>query len=481
MNLLSPAICESRTGDLLVAWGGRRQAVGYLVLPLETQTRLQRQGMPPDQIDNVWKRRIRGESGPLVMTRIYDSGRRREDWPAATLARNPALTQDASGRVWLGYRVPVITSDDPFGAYYTRNRETPGSDGYFRTENIGTTAAMNYWQVSRAADARDFRGAFPFFWTEQVDVLTPPAAPADEFLLNPATFAQSLAAFLRAIGLGWAIGQTLGENPGADWHTSWTQHPLTGRLTLRGQGGNVMDVEEATRWRWNEPEGLAPHYSAAAYDASGRQVRVRDNRVEASASDVWEQWRDDGAAIGPALAIDHWGRRWTAGYEATLGEIPWQVARDGDVQTTPAPEVGDPLRTAWQAQQAVYAAEWATDNRREWVTDQHNARVPGQGLTRAETLDWTPEQFESWRRREEAERTRIAGEYYAAPTVGQQRPGLLVTSTGLVIVAWMHGNLVAAEVEPERHHAVGLRLAVSHDDGVSFEPLIPTREGYLNV
>ena len=42
-------------------------------------------------------------------------------------------------------------------------------------------------------------------------------------------------------------------------------------------------------------------------------------------------------------------------------------------------------------------------------------------------------------------------------------------------MAWVHGNLTFIEKEKGQYIAVGLRIAVSYDNGRHFEPLCPER------
>ncbi len=480
-NLLSPGICETNTGDIIIVWGGRRIATRYLTPSLEAYTAMKRRS-PGVKIEQVWKRRIAWEAGPVVATRLFSDMAKREDYPAVTIGRNPSIIQGAAGRYWLGYRIPVITTQDTFGAYYSENIKTPGSDGYFRTENIGTTAGLNFWQVSRRADIRDFIGAFPFRWTEQVDVMIPPTQPEDDLIFDPSAF--TVTELIQRMGLGWAVGAFLGENPGGRMDTCWTQHRLTGELMLRGQGGNIMDLDDPTRWKWNEPEGLSPDWEDAEFNPSGQQTRIRGGQISSVRGDRWVGDITTLPQTGKALTFDFRGKRWTANYSSRQGEIPWQVIEEGrGVITDPPPPVDDiKAWEAWEDEQMEWYYAWANDNRREWVID--NANVPHEGFFswEIENLD-TPEARRAFWEEQEKLRQDIAETYYELPETAraEQRPAYLITKSGLQVIAWLHGNLTAAAIPGSgKTHAVGLRVAVSRDGGRSFEPLIPARQNTLD-
>lgn len=449
-------------GDIVIAWGGRRTATRYLTPPMEVLAQY-----PPElQPESVMKRRLRWDSGPIVGTVIKNDWKDREDYTIATLGRNPALTQDVTGRLWIGYRIPVLTSQDPMGAHYSANLNTPGGTGYVRTHNIGTTAGMNFWNVSRRGDITDFRGAFPWQWIEQVDVTLAPRAPVAGIIpMFPAVTLAELMARLAAEVEGGDFG--LGTSPGGIMNTSWTQHPLTGKLMLRGQGGNVMDDQQVTRWTWNEPEGLGQKWDDAKFTAAGNQIRSSNGQIWAVAGDNWDNEHIERTQPGKALAVDSRGEVWTCAYNPEFGEIPWGVRNSKGLQTVKNDDIQE------QAEEA-----WAIDNKKDWVLK--NAEVPADGFFSYETEHLTtPEQWARFREQQERIRERLVAEHYALPTIGQQRPGYMITRSGIHVICWMHGNLTAAETD-NGHVPVGLKIAYSGDGGRTFWPLIPERKTYLN-
>ena len=449
MNLLSPAICETREGDLLILWGGRRIVTRYLDPPLSVPDPLI--GEP---LERVWRRRYRWDSGPLVLTVISANGTERRDYIAATLARNPAVIDDKTGRVWVGFRVPVISAQDPFGVNF------PTNPGYVRPMNIGSTAGMNMWQLYRRKDYALASGAWPFEWQEQLPVLQPSQTPIG---LEIPDF--SLMGLLQLVSL-WTQaggGEEEGEAGGWDMYTDWTEEMLTGDLYLRGQGGNLMDEENPRRWHWNEGEGLGHTWTAGCLLPSGQQARLSNNQIVVSAKDSWADSRVFSTTFGAygksgSLRCDERGTLWVAGHVERDG-IPWQVEDEQAIRTV-EPSPADVL---------VWESRWAEDNARDWVIE--NAAVPAEEYAEGETPP-TPED-------QAAETARLSSYYYALPTLYDERPGYCISQTGQQFLAWVHGNLTPVPQPDGSYNAVGLRVAVSRDNGRTFEPLIPERIGGL--
>ncbi len=59
MNLLSTAITETKEGELLIVWGGRRIVSQCLVPPLIEGD---------EHTERVWKRRYRWDNGNMIIT-----------------------------------------------------------------------------------------------------------------------------------------------------------------------------------------------------------------------------------------------------------------------------------------------------------------------------------------------------------------------------------------------------------------------------
>lgn len=476
MNHLNTAICETDTGDILILWGGRRIVTRMLVPGLLETFAEEQMGIP---VEHVWVRRYRLDSGPLVLTRIYDNGRKRVDYNAVGFGRNPAIIKDRYGRLWVGYRIPIISTQDPFGAL---------SSEYVNPQNVGTTAGMNFWQMVRADDVSKFRGAWPWSgaaWQEQVELTAPPVIPEGGVTPDLADMSiDELIDYLqKASG---DISGAFTDEGGSGWNmfSDFTEDRLSGRLMFRGQGGNEMDEKNITRWKWNEAEGLSRTWSACDMLNSGQQIRLRGRSIEVALQTDWNKgsrlFRVTSGDYGVSgnLRVDRFGNIWTAGKENIwLGEIPFQVENESGVKTIrPAtPKAGEDTTQYddWVAKQVEYAAAWAQDNEKDWVLD--NADVPGEGYSKDVTPP-TPEE-------QAAETKTLTGYYYKLP-IYAQRPGYCISRNGLQYISYLCGNLMAKPVEVEGktagYKAVGLRVSVSRDGGKSFEPLIPERIGYLN-
>lgn len=450
MNLLSPAICETREGDLLILWGGRRIVTRYLDPPLSTPD------PPGGELERVWRRRYRWDSGPLVLTVISANGTERRDYIAATLARNPAVCDDKTGRVWVGFRVPVISAQDPFGVYF------PTNPGYVRAMNAGTTAGMNMWQLFRRKDYALASGAWPFEWQEQLPVLQPTQAPSGGLI--PDLWGLGITQLLWWFAGGDGGTETGGDEASWDMPTDWTEEQLTGDLYLRGRGGNLMDEENIRRWAWNETEGLGHTWAAGCLLPSGQQARLSNNQIVVSAKDSWSDPRVFSTTFGAygrsgSLRCDERGTLWVAGHVERDG-IPWQVEDEQAIRTV-EPSAADVL---------VWEDRWAEDNAKDWIIE--NANVPAEEYAEGETPPSPEEQA--------AETARLASYYYALPTLYDERPGYCISQTGQQFLAWVHGNLTAVPQADGSYTAVGLRVAVSRDNGRTFEPLIPERIGGLH-
>jgi hypothetical protein len=159
------------------------------------------------------------------------------------------------------------------------------------------------------------------------------------------------------------------------------------------------------------------------------------------------------------VRLEKFGRYVVSGYNEELGEIPWQVEDENGV------------RTVNMCDQAVAEEIWALDNSREWIYE--NAAVPAEGYFSWEEPP-TPEE-------QAAVSASLTRYYYALPTLYQQRAGLCVSNTGLIFLSWTHGNQTIVPVNGalNQYKAVGMRVAVSADNGKTFEPLVPDRVGHL--
>lgn len=436
MNLLNTAICETKEGDLFIVWGGRRIVTQCLTPPLID-------GDDP-AIERVWKRRYRWDNGNFIVTRVYNNFTKRTDY-IGNFGRNPAIIKDVTGRIWIGHRIPVISSQDPMGAL---------SKDYVVPQNIGTTAGMNFWQLLRGDDLDLLTGAYPFDWQEQVGV---PISYLDtELPTEEADLSEFYGELAELAGLE-GMGDTTME-----MYTDFTEDRLTGTLTLRGKGGNEMDKDNPTRWKWNETEGLGRSYTSAIIDTHGRQVRADlANNIIASDRNTWNVYKTlktsvENFGITANVRVDRWNNLIVAGYKG-YSEIPYVTDIDGEITE-------EPTTTETEEWESL----WAIDNEREWIYE--NANVPSEGY-----LSWeeppTPE--------EQALITQsLTQYYYELPTLYQQRPGLAVSQTGLIFLSWMHGNQTIIEKDGG-YKAVGMRMAVSRNNGKTFEPLIPERQDYL--
>jgi len=442
MNLLNTAICETKEGDLLIVWGGRRIVTQCLTPPIV-------EGGGEPGVESVYKRRYRWDNGNMIITRIYDNYSKRIDY-VGPFGRNPAIIKDVTGRIWIGYRIPVISSQDPMGAL---SRE------YVVPQNIGTTAGMNFWTVLRSYDLSLLTGAYPFDWQEQVGI---PINYLDTELPAEGEGLEELYSTLAELEGMEGIGDTTME-----MYTDFTENVLTGILMLRGKGGNEMDVNNPDRWKWNENEGLGRSYSSAIIDISGRQVRTDlSNHIIASDRDTWIAYKTlkaiaENFGITANVRVDRWNNLIVAGYKEEYGEIPYVVEIDGKVTE----KVDSAVQAEWESL-------WATDNEREWIYE--NAKVPAEGYFSWEEPP-TPEE-------QAAITASLTKYYYELPTLNKQRPGLAVSKTGLIFLTWMHGNQIIIPVNEanKEYKAVGMRMAVSRDNGKTFEPLIPDRVGYLH-
>lgn len=394
-------------------------------------------------VEVAWKRRYRWDNGNFIVTRVYDNFSKRMDY-ISNSGRNPAVIKDKTGRVWIGYRIPVISSQDPMGAL---------SKEYVVPRNIGTTAGMNFWTLLRGDDLSLLTGSYPFNWNEQVGI---PISYLDTELPTESEGLDSLYEILAEEEGEEGTGETTME-----MFTDYTEDRLTGDLYLRGKGGNLMDSVNSTRWKWNETEGLGRSYTSAVIDDYGRQVRTDlSNHVITSDRNTWNEYKTlkttESFGITANLRMDKWNNLIVAGYKYD-GEMPYVVQVGDDVSEEPSAE-----------QQTEYEGLWAIDNDREWIYE--NAAVPAEGYFSWEEPP-TPEE-------QAAITNSLTQYYYALPTLNQQRPGLCVSDTGLIFLSWMHGNQTIIP-QDAGYKAVGMRMAVSRDNGKTFEPLIPERVGNL--
>ncbi|OQB73320.1 MAG: hypothetical protein BWX89_01018 [candidate division TA06 bacterium ADurb.Bin131] len=438
MNLLSTAITETKEGELLIVWGGRRIVSQCLVPPLIEGD---------EHTERVWKRRYRWDNGNMIITRIYDNYTKRQDYNAIAFGRNPAIIKDTTGRIWVGYRIPIISSQDPMGVL---------SEKYVIPQNIGTTAGLNFWQVLRVDDLSQLKASFPFDWQEQTAV--PVGYP--DILLGQDY--EDLGSLYEKLSSEQQAEETeeINQDITLEMFTDWTEDRITGDLYLRGMGGNLMDMENIERIHWNANEGLGRTWTSGIIDNSGRQVRLSINGgIVASLNNEWKDtktiWHtQNNYGNSGCLRMDNFGQLKIAGYKEEYGEIPFTIEDTFGVRTE-----------FEQNRQEEYAEKWAEDNEKKWVIE--NAGVPGEGYFSWEEPP-SPEEQET--------QTKLLAEYYyALPTIGQQKVGFVISQTGLVFLSWMHGNLTAVEKDNGTYKAVGLRIAVSRDEGRTFEPLIPER------
>lgn len=440
MNLLNTAICETKEGDLLIVWGGRRIVTQCLTPPIV-------EGGGEPGVESVWKRRYRWDNGNMIITRVYDNYTKRKDY-VGMFGRNPAIIKDKTGRIWIGCRIPVVSSQDPQGVL---SRE------YVVPKNIGTTAGLNFWKELDGDNLGLLNGAYPFDWQEQVGI---PIKTLLSELPEDISDVDQLLAMLGNSEGEVSIGETTME-----MFTEWTENFLTGELTLRGRGGNLMDEDNPKRWLWNEDEGLGKEFTSALINDDGQQVRYRiDDKIVLSMGTDWKDLYVLATAgnygISGNVRVNSFGEIIIAGHKEANGSIPYVAEYRGVV-----------TRKAEQAQQDEWEALWAIDNEREWVYE--NAKVPAEGYFSWEEPP-TPEQ-------QEAITKSLTQYYYALPTLQSQRVGLCVAKSGLVFLSWLHGNqtIVPISEAQKQYKAVGLRMAISTDHGQSFEPLIPERSGFL--
>jgi len=447
MNIFDTCIFETKEGELLVVWGGRRIVTQCLVPPLADFE-------GEEEIERVWKRRYRYDSGALIITRIYDNYTKRIDYNSIILGRNPAIIKDITGRIWVGYRIPVISAQDPMGVNYYEN------PGYVRPTNVGTTAGMNFWQVFRADDFSQVKGAFPFEWFEQTTITQEPLQITDDNFTMYDFATAGLNGLLTYLSMVQGdIGGEVSESEGMKIYTEFTQHPLTGDLYLRGMGGNLLDTQQTTRFRYYEKEGLR-NDTSVVYNHAGQQVRISNEGViTVTLSDTNDERKQIGqvsTAYGN-IRQNKYGDTFIATYDSRSDIIPYQIisGRNYDVLTTHDFET-----------ETKYEDQWAQDNEKEWVIE--NANVPGEGYFSWETPPTAEEQ--------EKIRRQLAYYYYDLPLKYNQKPGYWISQyTGLHFICWMHGNLTAVKKDDGTYTAVGLRIAVSGDEGKTFRPLIPER------
>jgi len=457
MNLLSTAITEVDTGELLILWGGRRIVTTCLIPPLIL--------FPPsalleDVIERIMVRRYRWDSGPLILTRIYDDYKKREDYLAIAFGRNPAILKDFYGRLILAYRIPIISSQDPMGALST---------SYVIPQNIGTTAGMNFWDVFNSYDFAGFRTDMNFDWQEQTDI---------KIGAMQVLFGQDYE------NIGTLLENITDKEPSTELEdgyllfTDITQHNITGDIFIRGMGGNLIDEKNIKRWRWNEDEGLGRSYTSCIIDKSGRQVRLAGNQLVASKTDRWDN--DNISAIhqtegsygqSGCLREDTYGHYVVAGYNNNKSlSIPFVIENENGIQTE---EFGKEKVKVDDKEITIdekYEDIWADYNEKKAVIE--GADIPHEQHFSYETPP-TPEQ-------EEEARRLLAYSYYQLPTINEQRVGLCVSKiTGQIFLSWMSGNLTFIEKEKGQFIAVGLRTAVSNDNGKTFQPLCPERINYF--
>lgn len=454
MNLLSTAIYETDEGELLILWGGRRIVTTSLTPPLIL--------FPPsalleNEIERIMVRRYRWDSGALILTRIYDNYEKREDYLAVPFGRNPAILKDFYGRLILAYRIPIISSQDPMGAL---------SVNYVTPQNIGTTAGMNFWDVFDSYDFSQLRTDRNFDWQEQTDI----TIGAMQVLFG--NDYEDIGSLLAKLTEQNEPTTEVGE--GYLLFTDITQHNLTGDIYIRGMGGNLIDEKDTRRWRWNEDEGLGREYTSCIVDRYGRQVRLAGNQLLCSKTDKWG--KNDVTSIYQTvgnygqsgnLREDTFGNYWVAGYDNKNTSIPFVVENENGIQTEEFGKEkvkGDDGKETTRDEQ--YEGIWSTYNEKGAVID--GADVPNEQHFSYDNPP-TPEQ-------EEEAKRKLAYSYYQLPTINEQRVGLCVSKlTGLIFLSWMSGNLTFIEREKGKYIAVGLRTAVSNDNGRTFEPLCPER------
>lgn len=446
MNLLSTGICEAKDGRIMIVWGGRRIVTTCLVPPLWMYQEEEAMGM---DIERLWKRRYRWDAGALILTVISPNLKERTDYLLPLIGRNGAVIQDKTGRIWIGYRVPVISSQDPLGAL---------SIDYVTPKNIGSGAGMNMWYVFRIDD---FSGLDTDItekkleqrWTEQVD-RNISAIPSLNNL--PDVSGLSLEEMLEVLsqsvsGAGIDVdANTLVMN------TCWTEDELTGDLILRGMGGNVMDINNTTRYRWNEEEGLGSRWNNCVIDRAGRQLRITGGCIYSSDTSEWQNYKIEKVCKSSygqssSVVVDNFGHSLVAGYKGKEA-IPYQVEDEDGIIT-------NKINTDTNREYEEIFDEY---NKKEKVIETAMEKIPDETYGKDE-IPLTPSE-------REAQKRYLAGFYYELPTIQQQRVGYCVTQTGLQILSYQWGNTMVIDGE-----VVGLRLAVSRDGGRTFQPLTPER------
>ncbi len=517
----SPAIVELRSGEVLIAWGGRRVATAIYGPPAIGGT-----GLAGGPMFTFWL--FRWEAEPIIVTRIYDRYRKRQDFIAADFGQNPALSQDGTGRVWLGYRMPTLCEDEPEDADRVDALMRSGVSSNTMVKNLRTTAGLNWWALSERGSAEDFSALaelrapvrqagrntawhagfeLPLFWSEQIDLRDTdiPLSPPDGEILASADY-DTLDGYLSAIGQGWRQND---EQEGV--HSPYTRfcalsrHRLTGEVILRGMGGNRLGNVNPLAWDYlGEMEGLdgpTLPYSDIGFATTGQQVRIQPD-ITGQPFALWARgstWPglDRRVAVrGLHSHFDWLGRHWTVGHvpkePGVVRAIPWRVADPLEYVT----EAIDTYDSAEQARQLEWEARWAADNGEDEITDfgpVHQSRnmpaaeaisrynavvsqdryVSGQVILNGRVVNLRDAQDPGPGLRE------IYREYYAWPDLSGQRPAHTTTRTGQQLLAWQHGNLAFVEGD-DGHNAVGLRVAISSDDGKTFEPLIPERTNALS-
>jgi|GEM_PF-6671378 len=440
MNLLSTAIYEVKEGELLILWGGRRIVARYLFPPMKDD--------PENELEHAWKRRYRWDSGFLILTRIYDNYKKRQDYIAITLGRNPAIIKDLYGRLIFAYRVPVISYQDEMGIL---------SEYYVVPVNL-ITAGMNMWEVYNSYDFSKFSTRLPAEtdWTEQVGFsLNYQLIQIQENYGSVGEYLALLQDYEKTLGIG---DYTMSDQQ--DMNTDITLHKLTGTIYVRGRGGNMIDVQHPTRWKWNEKEGLGHSYTSAIMDYAGRQVRYGDGTLDFSNDDKWDAYKTfESFPYGSSGCVrqDRFGNIVVAGYLFNDYAIPFGIS---GITSKPDKDNNEKYETIFDEY-----------NKKDEVLKKVYDSIPS-------------ETYFSWEEPPDAETERRAKEmmakyYYALPTVNQQRVGFCISqNTNLIYLSWMHGNCMFIQ-EGNGYIAVGLRIAVSTDNGKHFEPLCPERVNYF--
>jgi hypothetical protein len=346
MNLFSPALIELSTGDLLVAWGGRRvgrvsQSVG---------------GIGTSGRDEY-------QTGPIVLTHIKPGAFTREDYSVMRSgAHLPALFQDTSGRVYLavqqqpyfteagGWVFPVSPSarvsrgldftapefapsptwpwswgiqptfDTPRRAYsrYTANRLTGVITHHGYQAADPDNGLTGYSDVIRDGCGRQLRVAPTRAVPDPKNVGSPVMASAGSaWAANTAREIAAVAGFAPDLPAPYPVA--LAQAMGGLLYAAWVDYDL-GEIPWRvervGAGVLTADLPDTTAGAEQQAE------YAAAWDADNQ----RDAVMASPDASIYQPARDYANPIGwrdqrPGYLIGRDGRHWIAWVHGNLAAI----------------------------------------------------------------------------------------------------------------------------------------------------------------